>query len=95
MLTVEQARKAVRRSDNTYDDELSDLIDAGRMDLETAGVVEPPAGKTKLFDHALRMYVRAHFDTSDPDAPRCLEIYKDLKGTMKLTDRYRGELTTE
>lgn len=92
MLTTAQARKAVRLTTNVHDDELSALVYAGVMDLETAGVVEPQESDTELFDHALRMYVRANFEPDSPEAPRCMEIYERLKGTMKLADRYRGEL---
>lgn len=92
MLTKAQARKAVRLSTDIHDEELSALVTAGVMDLETAGVVEPQEGDPELFDLALRMFVRAHFEPDSPEAPRCMEIYKNLKETMKLCDRYRGEL---
>lgn len=92
MLTTLQARKAVRLSTDVHDEELSALVTAGVMDLETAGVVEPQEGDTELYDLALRMFVRANFEPDSPEAPKCLEIYKGLKETMKLADRYRGEL---
>lgn len=92
MLTTEQARKAVRLTTDAHDDELSALVKAGVMDLETAGVVEPQDSDPELFDLALRHFVRANFEPDSPEAPKCLEIYKALKETMKLADRYRGEL---
>lgn len=90
MITVSEARKAVRLTSDAMDDELEALIHAGAADLRTAGVIEPEASAdTYLYDQALRMYLRAHFEPDAPEAPKCLAIYQDLKETLSLCDDYR------
>ena len=87
MLTLEQARKAVRISSKEFDDELNGLINTAIADLRKVGVKEME--DDALYDQALRMYVKGHFEVGAPDAEACREIYEDIKLTMKLTDHYR------
>lgn len=87
MLTLEQARKAVRISSKEFDDELNGLINTAIADLNKVGVKEME--DDALYDQALRMYVKGHFEVGAPDAEACREIYEDIKLTMKLTDHYR------
>lgn len=94
MLTVTGARKAVRLASDAMDDELAALVRAGAADLATAGVIEPEdSAALYLYDQALRMYLRAHFEPDAHEAPKCLEIYRSLKETMKLSDTYREART--
>ena len=87
MLTLEQARKAVRISSKEFDDELNGLINTAIADLRKVGVKEME--DDALYDQAVRMYVKGHFEVGAPDAEACREIYEDIKLTMKLTDHYR------
>lgn len=89
MLTLEQARKAVRLKSKEFDDELGDLIHAAIADLKAVGVQE--MNDDDLYDNALRMYVKGYFEIEAPGAETCRNIYEDIKLTMKLTDRYREE----
>lgn len=90
MLTAREARRAVRLTSEAMDEELNALVRAGAADLATAGVTEPEnSAALTLYDQALRMYLRAHFEPDAPEAPRCLEIYRALKETMSLCDDYR------
>lgn len=90
MLTVNEARKAVRLTSTAMDDELMAMVHAGAADLATAGVIEPEdSGALYLYNQALRMYLRAHFEPDAPEAPKCLDIYRSLKETMSLCDTYR------
>lgn len=94
MLTASEARKAVRLTSDAMDDELVAMANAGAADLATAGVIEPADSAARyLYDQALRMYLRAHFEPDAPEAPKCLEIYRSLKETMKLSDTYREART--
>ena len=73
MLTLEQARKAVRISSKEFDDELNGLINTAIADLRKVGVKEME--DDALYDQALRMYVKGHFEVGAPDAEACREIY--------------------
>ena len=90
MITLTDARKALRLTSTTMDGELEALIYAGAADLKTAGVIEPEDNAASyLYDQALRMYLRANFEPDAPEAGKCLEIYRSLKETMKLSGSYR------
>ena len=90
MLTPPVARMTVRLTSEAMDDELMAIVRAGAADLETAGVAEPEdEAALELYDLALRMYLRGTFEPDAPEAARCLEIYRGLKETMKLSDTYR------
>lgn len=87
MLTRKEARQAVRLTTETFDRELDALLDTAVADLKTAGVAEQD--EDALYDQALRMYLRGHFEPNGPEAEACRAIYESMKLTMKLTDRYR------
>lgn len=89
MLSLEAARMALRLSHKELDEEINSLLAAAKADLLTAGVHEPD-GDATLYDNAMRMYLRAHFWPDDDMSKRALDVYKDLKGTMKMIDKYRG-----
>ena len=90
MLTVTEARKAVRLTSDAMDDEIMAIVNAGAADLATAGVIEPAeTAEQALYDQALRMYLRATFEPDAPEAPKCLDIYEKLKETLSLCDSYR------
>lgn len=88
MLSKVEARRAVRMNSCTdFDKELDSLQQAAIADMKTAGIAEKK--DDQLYDHALRMYLRGHFEVGAPDAEACRQIYEDLKITMKNTDAYR------
>lgn len=87
MLSIREARLAVRISANDFDGELQSLMDAAVLDLSTAGVAEQE--DDSLYDQALRMYLKGHFEPGAPEAADCRAIYKDLKEHMKLSEKYR------
>lgn len=87
MLSIEEARLAVRLSATEFDGELESLMDAAVLDLNTAGVARQE--RDRLYDQALRMYLKGHFEPNAPEAEDCRKIYKDLKETMKLSGKYR------
>ena len=90
MLTATEARRTVRLTSAEMDEELTALVRAAAADLATAGVIEPEdSAALYLYDMALRMYLRAHFEPDAPEAPKCLQIYSNLKETMSLCGPYR------
>lgn len=89
MLSMKEARMAVRLSNSEFDRELQDLLDTAVRDLENVGIAEQE--DDRLYDQALRMYLKGHFEPSAPEAATCREIYKDIKETLKLSDDYREE----
>lgn len=88
MLTILDARKAVRLSAATqdFDTELENLMDAAKCDMQIAGVLEQE--DNALYDNAIRMYLRGHFEPSAPGAESCREIYENLKSAMHMSYSY-------
>ncbi len=87
MLSIKEARLAVRLSAQEFDGELQSLMDAAVLDLSAAGLAEQE--DDSLYNQALRMYLKGHFEPNAPEAAACRAIYKDLKEQMKLTGKYR------
>lgn len=86
MLTIEAARKAVRRTSQEFDEELLALMEAAKQDMRIAGVLEQH--DNALYDSAVRMYLRGNFEPSAPGAESCRMIYEDLKSAMHLSYAY-------
>ena len=87
MLTIKEARLAVRLSSTDFDGELQDLMDAAVLDLNTAGIAEQD--DDRLYDQALRMYLKGHWEPGTPEAADCRKIYEDIKRTLKHSSKYR------
>lgn len=87
MIDLVAARRALRLSSTQFDDEIHSLLAAAEIDLGTAGIAAQ--SDDALYDNAMRMYLRGNFWPEDELSKRCLAVYEEIKGTMKLIDRYR------
>lgn len=87
MLSIKEARLAVRLSAQEFDSELQSLMDAAVLDMSAVGIAEKE--DDSLYDQALRMYLKGHFEPGTSEAAACRAIYKDLKEHMKLSGKYR------
>ena len=87
MLDVTDLKLAVGTSGDAYEEELEGIAEAAMLDMENVGIARQD--NDALYDHAVRMYVKGHFDTTSPDADDCRRIYDGLKGTMKMSNKYR------
>lgn len=88
---LDKVRSALRIKSNVYDDEIQDVIDACKRDLQTVGVmVQEGDGITDndpLIKRAIILYAKAHFGYQD-DAQRYLETYQNLKCVLALSGIY-------
>ena len=93
MSLLEDAKKATRTMNNFYDDELTDLLNAGKRDLRIAGIFfeDEQAGMDiePLVKRALMTYVKANFGYDNPDADRLHDSYVMLKQHLALSGDYR------
>lgn len=87
MLDVIDLRRAVRRTDTCFDDDLLSLAESARVIMQAAGIARQE--DDAMYDAAVRNYVKGNFDTSAPEAEACREIFDDLKRTMRLSSKYR------
>lgn len=91
MALIDDVKKALRISNSAHDTEVTDLIAAGKLDLEysaldAAYIVDTDA----LVKRALTLYCKAHFGYDNPDAQRYAEAYEKLKISMALSGEYNA-----
>lgn len=89
-------KKALRVSTTHFDDEIKDLIDAGKSDLRLAGVFyEYPLDALDtdpLIRRAIITYVKSSFGYDNPEAERFQQSYVMLKQHLCLAGDYNAPL---
>ena len=87
---LEAVKKACRVTAAAYDDELLDLIEAAKADLELAGVARNEQSDTDpLIRRAVITYCRANFGTPG-NYDKLKASYDEQKAQMQGAARYRG-----
>lgn len=87
MNILQAAKLALRITTTAFDEQISDLIDAALLDLETAGVtyVDP---NDALVRQAVITYVRMHFGEPD-EWDRLKASYDEQKAQMSTRTGYK------
>lgn len=90
-MMIDVVKKAVRISHNALDDELEDLIEASRYDLNLSGVSNLKANDDTdpLIKRAIITYVKANFISDAKEAERFLASYNMLKNHLTLAGDYK------
>lgn len=89
---LEDVKNALRISDNDFDNEIRDLIEAAKSDLETSGVASSFIREDKngpLIKNAIINFCKAEFGYDNPDSDRFRRAYESLK--IKLALRSKEE----
>jgi len=82
-----KAKVALRVTTNAFDEEITDIIQAGYLDLTTRGVIIDTENLSPLVLRALMTYVRLQFGT--PENPeRLKESYEEQRGQLMTTTGY-------
>jgi len=82
-----KAKVALRVTTNAFDEEITDIIQAGYLDLTTRGVIIDTDNLSPLVLRALMTYVRLQFGT--PENPeRLKESYSEQRGQLMTTTGY-------
>ena len=79
---LEEVKSALRISNTAYDNEVQNLIDACKSDLETSGVAPSyflEDNYRALIKQAIITYCKAQFGYDNQDATRLNESYELLK----------------
>lgn len=76
--------------DDDLDNEINDLIQAARMDLHVVGLVSADFSteNAALIKQAIILYTKGNWGYDNPDAPRFLATYEDLKVSLALHSLY-------
>lgn len=87
---LQAVKISLRISNNAFDPEINDLIDACRADLMLSGVKQEKANSDTdpLVKRAIVTYVKAHFGWDNPDAERLATAYMNLKSHLTLAGDY-------
>ena len=83
----------MRLTAQTFDSELTDLINAARADMVLGGVLEGRASDESdpLVLRAVATYVKAEFGLDNADSEKYRAAYNELKTRLMLADAYITE----
>lgn len=88
---LESVKLALRITVSDFDEEIQDLIDAAKRDLEIAGVAKDKIVDTdKLIRRAIITYCKANFGYDNPEAERFQQSYDMLKQHLSLSYDYKA-----
>lgn len=95
MAVLDDVKLALRISSTAYDDEVNDLIEAAKLDLEISGVAaEAIVESDPLVKRAVTIYVKANFGWDNPDAERLQRAYDLLKQHLSLAKEFNAHAVT-
>lgn len=80
MAIIDKVKTALRVSTTAYDDEIQDLIDAAKIDLQIAGVIVP-ASLDAIVTRAIITYCKMSFGIPD-DYDRLKRSYDEQKAQL-------------
>lgn len=80
MAMLDDCKRALRVTATEYDEEITALIEAARLDLGIAGVLQ--GSGDPLVTQAIKTYVRCHFG-SPPDYDRLKAAYDEQKAQLQ------------
>lgn len=88
---LEKVRLALRYVDSALDSEISDIIDAAKLDLQRVGVVVPETDQEidAQMEVAIILYARWQFDFEN-DGNRYKAMYFDKRADLALCGDYNG-----
>ena len=87
MALIDDIKKVLRVTTTSFDTEITDLINAAKLDLDITGVdtiVETDA----LVKRAITLYCKANFGYDNIDADRLAQSYLSLKQHLSVSADY-------
>ena len=92
-----ELRQYLRITHNSFDGEITDLINAARTDLLDDGILPEKVNDPNdaLIKRAIVSYVKAEFGIDNPDAEKYRSGYQSLKTHLMLSVDYIGADETE
>ena len=89
MAILDDCRSALRITSTSFDNEISDLIDAAKQDMIESGVDSTTAADytNALVQRATVTYVKANFGWNNPDADRLAASYQMQLQKLALAER--------
>ena len=82
---LNKVKLALRINNSSFDEEIKNLIDACKKELELAGIASSNIRYTdSLIVQAIIYYCKANFGYDNPDADRYLKSYESIKSLLCL-----------
>lgn len=96
MNVIKEVKQALRisESNTAFDDEVQNLIDAARLDLQQAGISKSVIYQSEtdpLIKRAVITYAKANFGYDNPEADRFDRAYIMLKQHLSLYGDFQDE----
>ncbi len=93
---LNDVKQALRVKTNAMDTEISDLIEAAKLDLSYSGInvdkkitVDETEVMDPLIKRAIITYCKANFGYDNPEAERFMESFRMLEIHMALSEDYK------
>ena len=87
---LEKVKLTLRIKNNKLDDDITDLIDACKIDLSISGVKKIDETDA-LVIQAVKLYCKANFGLNNKDSEKYQKSYDMLKSSMALCGDYNVE----
>jgi uncharacterized phage protein (predicted DNA packaging) len=89
---LEKVKMTLRISHSALDEEINDLIEAARLDLNLSGVssLKVNDDADPLIIRAIITYVKANFGFDNPDSEKLNQAYTSLKIHLSLAGDYNA-----
>lgn len=90
---LEKIKQALRIKISSLDDEITDLIEACKIDLSLSGI-KKISEDDPLIQQAIKVYCKANFGLDNKDSEKYQKSYDSLKVSLALCGDYNTEVTT-
>lgn len=84
---LESIKTSLRIKNTAFNNEISDLIEAAKIDLKISGVTNI-SETDPLIKRAITIYVKANFGWDNPDSEKLQNSYNMLKQHLALSGDY-------
>lgn len=84
---INSIKTSLRIKNTAFDTEITDLIDACKIDLKISGVNKIDE-KDSLIKRAITIYVKSNFGWDNPDSEKLQHSYNMLKQHLALSGDY-------
>lgn len=89
---LEKIKLSLRINNSAYDDEITDLINACKKELELAGIASSNISEDdEMIIRAITLYCKANFGFDNNDADRYTNSYESIKTFLCTNTQYKDD----
>lgn len=83
----EKVKRELRVSTDAFDEDIADLIEAAKQDLQLVGITKIEYSDP-LINRAVRLYCKGNFNLESKDSKNYIQSYELLKAHLSLAGDY-------